>query len=107
KEIADIQSHSVKDTEKKFALIASALSSTHEAIDQLAQTTVHLNENKDTVLVLMENLSAIAEENAAGTQEASASIEEQAATVEEIANSSENLSIISTKLKTLVQRFKL
>ncbi|MCD4712454.1 MAG: methyl-accepting chemotaxis protein, partial [Clostridiales bacterium] len=95
KEIADIQSHSVKDTEKKFALIASALSSTHEAIDQLAQTTVHLNENKDTVLILMENLSAIAEENAAGTQEASASIEEQAATVEEIANSSENLSIIS------------
>lgn len=107
KELADVQSNSVKDTEKKFALIASALTSTHEAIDKLAQTTVHLNENKDTVLVLMENLSAIAEENAAGTQEASASIEEQAATVEEIANSSENLSIISTELKTLVQKFKL
>lgn len=107
KGIADLQSKSVKETEKKFALIASALTSTHDAIDQLAQTTLHLNANKETVLGLMENLSAIAEENAAGTQEASASIEEQAATVEEIANSSENLSIISTELKTLVQKFKL
>lgn len=107
KGIADIQSKSVKETEKKFALIASAISSTNEAIDQLAQTTLKLNDNKETVLGLMENLSAIAEENAAGTQEASASIEEQAATVEEIANSSESLSIISTELKTLVQKFKL
>lgn len=107
KSISDLQSNSVKETEMKFSLIASALSSTHEAIDQLAKTTIELNTNKETVLGIMQNLSAIAEENAASTQEASASIEEQSATVEEIANSSENLSIISNDLKLLVQKFKL
>lgn len=107
KSISDLQSNSVKETEMKFSLIASALSSTHEAIDQLAKTTIELNTNKETVLGIMQNLSAIAEENAASTQEASASIEEQSATVEEIANSSENLSVISNDLKLLVQKFKL
>ena len=96
-----------KETEQKFELIANAIADTHRAIDLLSSTTLELNSNKERVLGLMENLSAIAEENAAGTQEASASIEEQSATVEEIANSSENLSMIATELKVMVQKFKL
>ena len=107
KEIAENQAQSVKETEEKFELIANAIADTHRAIDLLSETTMDLNSNKERVLGLMENLSAIAEENAAGTEEASASIEEQSATVEEIANSSENLSVIASELKTMVQKFKL
>ena len=107
KEIAENQAQSVKETEQKFELIANAIADTHRAIDLLSSTTLELNSNKERVLGLMENLSAIAEENAAGTEEASASIEEQSATVEEIANSSENLSLIATELKVMVQKFKL
>lgn len=106
-EIVDAQGASVKQTEDKFGLIAEAVEKTNGVISNLSNSSNLLSENKDKVLKLMENLSAIAEENAAGTQEVSASMEEQTASTEEIANSSENLLQISSKLLKMVKKFKL
>jgi len=107
KEIVGAQGESVKQTEKKFDLIAKAVEKTNGIISDLTNSSNLLNENKDKILGLMENLSAVTEENAAGTQEVSASIEVQAASAEEIAISSEKLSQIGFELSVLVNKFKL
>lgn len=107
KVIVASQGESVKLTEEKFNLIAAAIEKTNIAIDKLSDSSVLLNSNKDLVLERMENLSAIAEGNAASTQEVTASIEEQTASAEEIASSSENLSQVAIEMMELVQKFKL
>ncbi|WP_352407463.1 methyl-accepting chemotaxis protein [Acetoanaerobium noterae] len=100
------QTASVKDTESKFEAIASAIDSVNTIIEKLNSSSVQLMENKNLIISLTENLSAISEQNAAGTEEASASMEEQAATIEEIANSGEALAAIAEELQSLVAKFR-
>jgi methyl-accepting chemotaxis protein len=61
---------------------------------------------KDEILKVILSLSALAQENAAGTQEASASIEEQTAAIEEIAGSSASLSSLAEEMQAAVAVFK-
>ncbi len=106
KGIVESQSESVKSTEQKFEKIAASIEVTQKSIEKLNHSAVTMNKNKDKLVGLMQNLSAIAEENAAGTEEASASIEEQAASMQEIAHASEGLSRIAEELQTLMNKFK-
>ena len=62
---------------------------------------------KDEIVGIIQNLSAISEENAAGTQEATASIEEQTSAMNEIANSSEGLSGLAEEMQKSIARFKM
>ena len=54
---------------------------------------------------MVENLSAIAEENAATTEEASASVDTQVQSIGDISQASENLANIATELQDEVSRF--
>ena len=105
KKIVELQTTSVKETENKFAGIASAIDSVKEVIEQLNQSAELMTKNKNTIIELTQNLSAISEENAAGTEEASASIEEQSAAIMEIANSAEGLAGISQDLQNQIEKF--
>ncbi|WP_053957209.1 methyl-accepting chemotaxis protein [Inediibacterium massiliense] len=107
KKIADQQKQSVGETQVKFDSIAQAIESVKDVIIKLNTSAGHMTENKNKLVDLMQNLSAIAEENAAGTQEASASIEEQSASIEEIANSSEGLAKIAEELEVLIKQFRI
>lgn len=107
KDIVKEQSNSVSLTEQKFDMIAVAIEQTQSISQKLVHSSEMLSMNKEKIYNLMENLSAIAEENAAGSQQASASIEEQTATVEEIAKSSESLSLVAMELMELVKQFKI
>lgn len=66
-----------------------------------------MNHMRKDILEVLDNLSAIAQENAAAAEEASASTQEQTASVEEIATASDNLSELAIKLHTLIEHFKL
>lgn len=107
KDIVKEQNSSVSLTEDKFDLIAVAIEQTESISQKLVDSSELLSVNKEMIYNLMANLSAIAEENAAGSQQASASIEEQTATVEEIAKSSESLSLVAMDLMGLVKQFKI
>ena len=63
--------------------------------------------SKDRLVELMQQLSAISEENAASTEEASAPVEEQTASMNEIANASESLSQLAVDMFTDVIKVKL
>jgi len=106
KGIVDTQTLSVKETESKFNGIAGAIDSIKEIIEQLNDSMKLMAVSKNKIVDLTESLSAISEENAAGTQEASASMEEQSAAIQEIANSAEGLSTIAQELQLLIGKFK-
>ena len=106
KQIVNEQAKSVEETEEKFDGIAEAIDDIKTIINKLNHSTDLMAENKNKILELTHNLSAIAEENAARTEQASASMEEQTATTQEIAKSGNNLAIIAEELKVLLSRFK-
>ena len=106
-EIISDQESSVHTTEEKFESIASSIDDIRKVLSLLNGSSLKMNENKDKIIELTQNLSAISEENAAGTEEASAAIEEQAATINEIAASGEKLQQISNRLKELIEKFKI
>ena len=106
-QIIQDQETSVHTTEEKFDSIARSIDEIRKVLSLLNDSSLKMNHNKDKIIELTQNLSAISEENAAGTEEASASIEEQAATINEIAASGEKLQRISMHLKELIMKFKI
>ncbi len=102
----ELQNEKVKETENRFSAIAGAIDVSKEIIERLNESTNIMTTNKNNIIDLVQNLSAISEENAAGTEEAASSMEEQNATVQEIANSAESLSQISQELQELISKFK-
>lgn len=104
--IVDEQTQSVKETERKFEGIAEATELVRNVVDKLNNSAQLMVKNKNNIIALIQNLSSISEENAAGTQEASASMEEQAATIQEIASSGESLAAMAEELRMLIEKFK-
>lgn len=101
------QMDSVSETERKYSDIASAINSTTLAIDSMKNTSLSMELKKNSILEVVQSLSAIAEENAASTEEVSASMEEQLASIQEVADSSEKLDYTAGELSSFVDRFKL
>ena len=104
--IIEEQSDSVEETNQKFAGISTAIETMKQAIQEVNTSGLEIENKKDALTQILQNLSAISQENAAGSEEASASVEEQTAAMAEIANSSEELSQIAEELNLLVQQFK-
>lgn len=106
KQIVKKQSDSVTHTESMFSGISDSVETMGVSISQLEKSADSMNQKKEEVLSTISNLSAISEENAAGTQEASASVEEQTASLLEIVKASENLSRQAEEIQTNINRFK-
>jgi len=60
----------------------------------------------DNIVTMVQDISSISEETAAGTEEVSASAEEQTATMESISASSQDLAKLAENLSLLVNKFK-
>lgn len=101
------QTNQVENVKSRFEAISHSLNRMKETVATLNTTGNEMDQQKDDILNVIEKLSAISEENAAGTQQASASIEEQTATIEEIAQTGINLEKLAIELSTSVERFKL
>lgn len=101
-----LQTEGVELTKQKFQGIALAVEKTKNIVKELDLSSQAMEEKKDEIVDIIQNLSAIAEENAAGTEEASASVEEQTASMVEIANSSEKLAHLAVELMGNIERFK-
>lgn len=101
------QVDSVDKTETKYNEIAKAIENSEKAIERMSVSVEEIENKKLHILDIIQSLSAIAQENAAGTEEASASTEEQSASIQEIANASEGLSDLAQDLQQSVSNFKL
>jgi len=101
------QNASSYDTEEKFNGIAQAIKTIIAGSDQLRLLGQSTGDNKDSLVDMIQNLSAIGEENAAAAEEVSATSEEQAASIQEVARASQELSKLSEELNKLISRFKI
>jgi methyl-accepting chemotaxis protein len=105
-DIVKVQTRSVDDTNNKFAGIAEAVENMKNVLVDLNDSGRQMAVKKDEIIGIIQNLSAISEENAASTEEASAAVEEQTASMSEIASASESLTKLAQELKESVQKFK-
>ncbi|MBE0452021.1 MAG: Cache 3/Cache 2 fusion domain-containing protein, partial [Clostridia bacterium] len=105
-EIVASQEKSVFTTQDVFDEISGAIGSSSKLVVDIDDSSEKMTKTNIEIVDRINNLSAIAEENAAGTQEASAAVEEQSASSAEIANASEDLSEMALKLQQLIKAFK-
>ncbi|MGF7058009.1 methyl-accepting chemotaxis protein [Brassicibacter mesophilus] len=101
------QVESVDYTENKYKEILNAVYEEMDAVEKLNVSSKDMEAKKIEILDIIQNLSAIAEENAASTEEASASTEEQTASMEGVGNACEALAQIAQELKDSISVFKI
>ena len=105
-EIMKQQNEKVNQTDETFGNVKVELTSRLQVSGQLQSRqgswTVRVR-----VIDVVQNLSAIAEENAAATQETSASVTEVSAIVDNISQSAGDLKQIADELKQSIDIFKL
>ncbi|GKX31015.1 methyl-accepting chemotaxis protein [Vallitalea longa] len=104
--VVDNQRKSVDVTESKYKQIVDAINDTGESIKKLNNIGVDLQSKKEHILEVIQNMSAIAEENAANTEEGAASTQEQSAALQQIASTSESLSALAAELEKEASRFQ-
>lgn len=104
--IAELQSESVEETNNKFIGIANAIEKSNDVISFINRSGKEIMDKKDIIVEIIQTLSAISEENAAGTEEASASVEEQTATMTQIANASQILGELAFSMQESLSKFK-
>ena len=104
--ISKEQSERVVSTNNKYLSISEAMEEAGTAVNQLNLSEEEMTKSKNEILDMLQTLSAIAEENAAGTEEASSAMVEQSSSMEEIANSSEKLAELAGNLQEIILRFK-
>lgn len=105
-EMIESQAQSVNETEKIFESLAHAIQSINESVEKLFSAGKEMTLKKDEIIGVIENLSAISQQNSAATQEVSATAEEQTAYMEELASSSQYLSQLAQELMELISKFK-
>lgn len=105
-EITESQTNSVNLTNKKFEDIAVKIDEINNLVSNSDSSINVMASKKDEIIMIIEQLSAIAEENAAATEEASASVEEQAASIEEISNFSGTLAALAHEMEENINKFK-
>ncbi len=106
-EIVDNQSKNVDEVELRFKGIADAVIRLKAAVNDMADSNKKTKEAQISLYKVMENASALSEENSAATEEISASTHEQAETFEEIKEESRKLMELSEELDGIIKKFKL
>jgi methyl-accepting chemotaxis protein len=101
------QEESVRLTIDKYKEIEKAMKNTENVVSILTNASEIMFERNNEVQEVIQNLSAVAEENAASTEEASAAMEEQTAAIDELASTSEQLSQLAVESHRLINQFKI
>ena len=105
KTVIEKQNENVMHTEKAFRDVKEGIDQSIESVRSIAAKTEQLDEARVRVVDVVQNLRAIAEENAASTQETSASVEEVGAIMETINDNARQLHSIADELNCSVKKF--
>lgn len=106
KDIMEEQSENVEKTDKIFGKVLTGIKTASEGIEQIAVSTDKLDESRKVVVDTVQNLTAIAEENAASTEETSASTTEVGNAITDISDQSQKVANISDAIKQGIDYFK-
>ena len=105
KEVIYKQSNHVDEISDIFNVFNSELASAFDAIDNINGSIHDMDDSRVSVVDVVQNLTAIAEENAASTQQTSASMTEVRNIIEDITNNINNLHEIADTLNEDINKF--
>lgn len=105
--VIQVQNRKLDDTRNMFASLNNEIVAVNEAIANIKTEMQQLLEIKDVVYASVENLAAIAQENAASTEETSASMESLTGIVDECVQATDQLLNLASDLENSVKVFKL
>ncbi len=94
-------------TQDKFNDIELAVEKSKDVVKKISENSKTIEEKNSKIIGVIQNLSTIAEENAATTEEASANVETQTNSIHDISSASDNLAEIATELQNAVAKFKM
>ncbi len=105
--IVEEQDNQTIITQDKFNEIEQAVEKSKTVVDNISDDSKTIEEKNYKIIGVIQNLSAIAEENAATTEQASASVDTQTQSINDISSASSNLAEIASELQNEVAHFKL
>lgn len=100
------QSDCVQDTRQQFEVIAGEIQNTKTSVEKLNSSGKELEGSKNSLVEIIDNLSALAQENAAASEEAAATVERQTASAQEIAGASSGLLAMAQDMSEIIAKFK-
>lgn len=106
KKIMVEQSAHVAQTDKIFKDVIAGIKDSAHAVQNISDMTKKLDKARNEVVDTVQNLTAIAQENAASTQETSASTTEVTSAINAIAEQSEKVASISEEIQKSMSYFK-
>ena len=104
-QIMNEQNENVALTEQKFDEVADGISASIDSIRVIRDKSAELDSTRIEVVDIVQNLTAIAEENAASTEETSASVTEVSAIVNNISEKAQELKAIADELDGNMSNF--
>ena len=106
REIINEQSANVEKTGEGFADVKVGIDSSIESVELITNSMEQLDGARVKVVDVVQNLTAIAEENAASTQETLASVTEVAASTENVSTQASGLKDVAVQLDNSINVFK-
>ena len=107
KEVIEKQDENVSQTERAFEGVKAGIDQSIEGIRTIARRTSELDEARVKVVDVVQNLTAIAEENAASTEETSASATEMGAIMGSVDSNARELNEVADELHNTIAKFKI
>ncbi len=105
--IVDNQSRNMIETESIVGEVMGGINISLKSIEQIESTTVQLEDSRNEIVRTVENLTEIAQQNAASTQETQAQTTEVADTFAQLEQSAQQLREIAQQLSGTMQTFRL
>lgn len=106
-EIIGEQQQKLVQTKEKFGDVSSGIESSREESNTISDQARDCNTERGRIVDVIQNLSAVSEENAASTQQTNASMEELNATINLLAEAAGELKEMALKLEEDVEFFKI
>lgn len=103
----EIQNKDVEEANKVFKVLRNEINESFDNINTISLMMEQLDTGRTNLIDLVNNLSALAEENAAGTEETTASAVEVENMAESIKESSSKVSKVAESLDDEIKKFKL
>jgi len=106
-EITKEQTVAVSDMNQSFVTISSSIEAIAAKIDTISHSVTLLTEDKDKLVLSIQNISAVSQQTAAGAEQVSAATDQQRIAVGEVAESAELLNEIALRLNNEMSKFKI
>ncbi len=107
RDIMNEQSEKMEKTDSMFRQVNTGVDHAMDSVNTITEKTEFLNQSREKIIDVVQNLSAIAEENAASSQETSASITQVNTVVTDISDNASGLKDIAYHLEKDVKRVQL